>query len=421
MCKLKSLDGQNQRDNAAGRTAFVINASKYAADNNVSDNSTFAYGNSGEAFTVLVNDDSRLHIRRDTTGQIFHWAKGGAAVEPMTAPVQAAPVAPTNTNGQTDLASTIAAAVAQSLQGFQMPQQEPTINRGEIAAVVEEIASDLITQAFEKQYTHKLQINQAPAIEIKGEVHDKFKTVLFAIQSGMIPYIYGPAGTGKNVLAEQVAKAMGLEFYYAGALQQKYELEGFKSADGTYQETPLYQAMKNGGVFMFDEIDSTSAEVLVAFNAVMANNYHTFPDGSGKKLQAHPDFHIIVAGNTSGHGADDAYNGRFQLDASTLDRFSPIKLDYCEKIELACANGDRELVDFAHMMRKSFEVAGLPYTFSTRALKRIAQYIGGGFTVIEALEYGLCGGWAPTDIRMIQGTLDTSNKYAKIFTMWEVK
>lgn len=85
------------------------------------------------------------------------------------------------------------------------------------------------------EVSHKIQINELPAQKIDGLLHKNFENVLKWVSAGFPVYLFGEAGTGKNVLAEQIAKALGLQFYYAGCLQQKYELEGFVDASGGYQ------------------------------------------------------------------------------------------------------------------------------------------------------------------------------------------
>lgn len=260
---------------------------------------------------------------------------------------------------------------------------------------------------------HEISINGLQPTKVDGVLHTEFENVLKWTRNGFPVYLFGEAGTGKNVLCEQVAKALDLPFYYAGCLQQKYELEGFVDATGTYQGTEFFKAFTGGGVFLFDEIDGTSAEVLVAFNAVLANGYYNFP-GHGR-MEAHQDFHIIAAGNTNGRGANSAYNGRFQLDASTLDRFAFIHLDYDPRILLAAANGDRELMEFADALRAAIKKSELTYTVSPRGMKRYAAGLQMEMDEKQLMKQALCAGWDAYDLKMLQERIACKNKYAEIF------
>ena len=77
---------------------------------------------------------------------------------------------------------------------------------------------------------------------------------------------------------------------------------------------------------MLDEMDASIPEVLVILNAAIANRYFDFPAPIGY-VEANPNFRVIAAGNTTGHGADFEYVGRNQLDGASLDRFAVVKID----------------------------------------------------------------------------------------------
>ena len=145
-----------------------------------------------------------------------------------------------------------------------------------------------------------------------------FDPVLQISALGINQMLVGPAGSGKTTLAAQVAQALNLEFYFTGALQTKYDIIGFIDGNGIYHRTAFRNAFENGGVFLWDEIDSSDARAMVAFNSALENDTADFPDGNVKR---HPDFISIASANTYGRGADRMYIGRNHLDAATLDRF----------------------------------------------------------------------------------------------------
>lgn len=248
--------------------------------------------------------------------------------------------------------------------------------------------------------------------------HPLFKKVLALVVNdrvtGRYPWLFGDAGSGKSTIAKQVADALGLPFYSVSSLQQKYELEGYTDATGKLVETVFYKAAKEGGIFLFDEASTTSAEVQVAFNSMLANLWYNFPKEG--MINAHPDFHIIAADNTTGRGGNSTYSARFQMDASTLDRYTAIRVEYTDELDMAMAENDTDLVAFIRDLRNAINDARLSYTASPRALRAIkAHQKMDVFTELEAFELGLCSSWNKQDIRTLSARIEGDNKYYKMF------
>lgn len=246
--------------------------------------------------------------------------------------------------------------------------------------------------------------------EIKGTVHECFDKVLNLVNMDIPVFLSGAAGTGKNVICKQVAEAMNLDFYFTNAVTQEYQLKGFIDANGTYHETQFYKAFVNGGLFFLDEMDGSIPETLIILNSAIANRYFDFPTG---KVEANPNFRIIAAGNTVGTGADIEYTGRFQLDASSLDRFALVYVGYSPAIENAVTNGNKELCEFARKFREVTEKAGIRCLCTYRALERIAK-LESVFNLPEVLQMALTKGLGVDDLKIIvKGFGNTSNKYVK--------
>lgn len=400
---------------------FEWEAMKLADSSNMSEGTEFSYGNSGELFTVALNNRDYISIYRYKNQKMIEARKvydneaedADIITETSNENANTLPnnetekIMNATTTTQPEKANQIEDTL-KTLTSLILSQQTATVDMKAVEAMIDE--------KIKKAQTISVKINEVVKFETKNALHDKFEDVLFWAAQRQPVYLFGPAGTGKNVLSEQVAEALHVPFYYAGCLQQKYELEGFINAAGEYQETEFYRAFTQGGVFLFDEIDGTAAEVLIAFNAALANGYYNFPKFG--KTKAHENFIVIAAGNTAGRGASDAYNGRFQLDASTLDRFVFIELDYNRGIEKCSANNDEELVEFAHLMRNIIKQQGLTYTMSTRAIKRMAISVGAGIPIDKALKQSVCGGWDARDVALIRESNEmqkANNKYAKAF------
>ena len=205
---------------------------------------------------------------------------------------------------------------------------------------------------------HVIKIGDYEPKKVKGSVNQEFDKCLTYVVN--LPkknlWLTGSAGTGKGTMARQIAEALEAEFYEVNAVQDKFELTGFVDANSYYVETQFYNACKNASednptVFMFDEVDCSIPEVLKIFNEAVASREFTFPNG--EKLEF-PNLVIICASNTYGTGADAQYCGN-RLDASFHNRFVKVEIKFDQKVELAVAGGDKELVEFIHEVRTSKE------------------------------------------------------------------
>ncbi len=277
--------------------------------------------------------------------------------------------------------------------------------------VLEEFAKFMQENYGEVKKKVTLQVDDKPPVEFDEVLHTQFDTVLKFVNADEPVFLSGPAGSGKNVLCQQVAKALGLEFYFSNAVTQEYKITGFTDAMGIFHETQFYKAFKNGGLFMLDEMDASIPEVLIVLNSAIANRYFDFPAPIGK-VEAHEDFRVISAGNTFGYGADYEYVGRNQLDMASLDRFALVKVDYDDRIALSMAGGNSELLRFCNEFRNSANRNGIKLVVSYRAIKRISKLeplIG----IVETLKSCLIKGLDKDSIRMIAGNINTNCKYNK--------
>lgn len=258
---------------------------------------------------------------------------------------------------------------------------------------------------------HEVNVNGVKH-EFKGVTHEKFEDVLKLVSLDIPAFLSGGAGTGKNVICKQVAEAMGLDFYFTNAVTQEYQLKGFIDANGTYHGTQFYEAFTKGGLFFLDEIDGSIPETLIILNSAIANKYFDFPIG---RLYAHPDFRVIAAGNTFGTGADIEYTGRFQLDASSLDRFALVNIDYSPAIEDAISGGNKELCEFARKYRQITSSCGIKSICSYRAIERITK-LEDMFELKDIMKMSLTKGLGNDDLNVIRNwfkKMGFKNKYTE--------
>lgn len=266
-------------------------------------------------------------------------------------------------------------------------------------------------QSFDDISIEELQEKLNAKQDDKPIKHKMFDKVMSLLKCGRNPYLFGPAGTGKNVLCKQIADEMGLTFYFSNSIQDKYDLIGYGDVNGKYVETEFYRAFTKGGLYFLDELDTSVPEAAITLNAAIANRYFTFPIIG--RVDAHEDFKVIAAGNSCGRGADELYTGRSVMDASTMNRFDYVKIDYDERIEHRIANHDNELVSFIHDLRRSAKRASYPLVLSYRNISGVAD-LRSDFTLRECMEMCITKGMEADEISILHdGLNDKMNKFAK--------
>lgn len=288
----------------------------------------------------------------------------------------------------------------------------------EIAQIIENKAVDRVEQFIHDNYGELpkkvfVKINDEQLREVKGITHEKFEDVLNAVARHIPVFMVGGAGTGKNVLAEQVAEALGVPFYYGGAITQEYKLTGFTDANGIYHGTPFYDACTKGGLYFQDEKDASIPECGLIANSALANGYMAFPAPIGV-VKLHKDFYYISAGNTYGLGADYEYVGRNTLDASELNRTITIPIDYSPKIEEALANGDTELLMFCRKFREATRKCGIKALCTYRNIKYM-RTLKECMAIDNVIDYALTSAMKYDDLKVISPYLTGFGEWSKGF------
>lgn len=269
----------------------------------------------------------------------------------------------------------------------------------------EKLEKELLEKFGTRPVVHEIRIPEKPPVEITGKLHKDFDKIISMLADGESVYLVGEAGTGKSYLAQQAAKALGLEYYYTNSVTDDVQIKGFIDANGTYHKTQFYDAFVNGGIFLLDELDASIPEALILLNNALANGYFDFPTG---RAVASPDFHAIAAGNTCGTGADNVYNGRYQLDAASLDRFALIRVDYDRDIEMEITGNDTELVDFAEDFRKAVKSVNTVCLMTYRGIKRLAKF-SKYMSKADALKIAVIKGLSRDDVQYIVNKLENRN------------
>lgn len=242
--------------------------------------------------------------------------------------------------------------------------------------------------------------------------HAKYEQIKTCINADIPVYLVGEAGTGKNFTLQEIATDLGMEFYFTNSVQQEYKLTGFIDAGGVYHDTEFYKAFTQGGLFFLDEIDASIPEVLVLLNAAIANRYFEFPNG---RVDAHPDFRVVAAGNTVGSGANDLYTGRLVLDSATLDRFVIIEFDYDRNIELKLANSNEHLVNFVRGLRRFSKENGVRATFSYRCIITVTKLEKAGMDLQNIIAIAIFKGLDKDTIKTFRTDVAKDGNSGKYF------
>ncbi len=216
-----------------------------------------------------------------------------------------------------------------------------------------------------------IQIESLPPYDFAGRpAHGSLGLLIQLLNIGEPPYLKGPAGSGKSTAAEMAAESFGLEFYHTGKVDSKYDLIGFKDANGNYQSSSLYAAYKDGGVFLWDEVDASAPDALTAFLNLIEGTSYEFPCG---KVKRHPDFKPMAAGNTSMLGADQTYTGRARQDGAFKDRFTEIDWNYDQDMETALYG--RIPSEIVQGIRSKAASLNVRHVISPRATRRLQKFL----------------------------------------------
>lgn len=239
-----------------------------------------------------------------------------------------------------DLSGVINEAIDSKLKEFNIEEQ------------IKELLGD-VAKSASKVLTVKLE-NGSGEGKRMPLVHKQFEDLLqIACIKGLNILLTGGAGLSKSTAVEQVADALNLELSSISFSNQttKTDLIGFVDANGIYRMSGFVDAFKNGKIFLADEMDACSANVLVILNSAIANGRIETPDN--KIVYAHDNFRFIATANTNLRGSKDGFTARNRLDNATIDRFVVINWELDEELEQKICGNDAWL----KIVRKCREVA----------------------------------------------------------------
>ena len=264
----------------------------------------------------------------------------------------------------------------------------------ELMAPKQELNESRILELIRANQTYKgieLKKSAGTVQKIDGVFHKDFDRVLNLVYNEINVYIYGPAGTGKTQIAEQVAQSLGLPYSAISVCAQSSKIDflGYMDANGNYVSTEFRRIYQNGGVFLIDEIDNGNPNILAVLNAALANGQMAFPDGM---IKAHADFRCIAAANTFGTGATEQFIGRNPIDAATQNRFMKIFVGYDNDLETRIYG--QKAFDIVSNCRKKLE-GQTGWVLSMRDISRVSILLGTGMSEKEVIQVCILDQLAP--------------------------
>lgn len=291
------------------------------------------------------------------------------------------------------------------------------------ATAARETAEDVVKRLLPPRRIEVLNTATQQVIDV-GVQHKHFERLLKAcnvrLPSGHRANIWltGPTGSGKTTAAQNVAKALSLEFGSDGSLDADYKVLGYRDANGNVIETTFLRLYEHGGIYVADEIDNWLPSALLSLNSALANGW-VF--ANGRHVVRHKDFICIACANTWGLGATNEYVGRSKLDAASLDRFHP-KLDWPvdEDLEMEIAKASSDVGDawcrVVQGFRAKAKTQGLHVIISPRATFSGIGMLQAGFTHDEVVDSVIAAGLKPEQktalgIGVTANNIPTSSAY----------
>jgi len=237
---------------------------------------------------------------------------------------------------------------------------------------------------------HKMIDDSDPSIPAKYPDYVPFgffKDMKKIIDSKMFypVFVTGLSGNGKTLMIEQVCAELNRECIRVNISIETDEtdlLGGPTLIDGNvvYRDGPVLTAMKRGAILLIDEVDRGSNKLMCLQGILEGKPY--FNKKSGEMVYSKTGFNVVATANTKGQGSDEGKYLAQILDSAFLERF-PITVEQefpdsrTEKKILTPLIDDAQFVDhlvqWADVVRQTYENGGIDEIISTRRLVHIAS------------------------------------------------
>ena len=235
-----------------------------------------------------------------------------------------------------------------------------------------------------------------PKIDPMYAFHESSRDVIvwFLMEKSDPLYLFGPSGCGKSSQIRQIAARLNYSVFEAtGHDRLEFpDLVGHLSVQNgnmEFQDGPLTMAMKQGGIFLFNEADLCSPSTLAGLNTILDGSPLCIAENGGELVVPHPLFRFVVTANSNGASDESGlYQGVMRQNIAFMDRFIVVEVGYPkadvevnllqQKFPQIPVDILTKMVDFANDVRKNFmgnstAHDALEVTLSTRTLIRWAE------------------------------------------------
>ena len=246
-----------------------------------------------------------------------------------------------------------------------------------------------VREQLEKTATPVIKQSLVPSKDANYVPFGNYSDVKKIIQSKIFypAFITGMSGNGKTFGVEQACAALGRELIRVNITVETDEddlIGGFRLVNGetVWHNGPVIEALERGAVLLLDEIDLASNKILCLQSILEGNG--VFLKKIGKFVRPKSGFNVIATANTKGKGSDDGrFIGTNVLNEAFLERF-PVTFEQeyptvsIENKILKQSGLDDDtfcirLVDWADIIRKTFNDGGIDELISTRRLVHIVN------------------------------------------------
>ena len=146
-------------------------------------------------------------------------------------------------------------------------------------------------------------------------------------------YLYGASGTGKSTLIRWIASTFHLPLYEITAHNrlETPELVGsyqLRNGQTIWQDGPLTKAMRQGGIFLINELSLLDPSTATGLNTVLDGQPLVIPETS-EVVTPHDAFYFVATDNTNGQGDDSGlFLGTLSQNQALMGRFILKKAEY---------------------------------------------------------------------------------------------
>ena len=205
-------------------------------------------------------------------------------------------------------------------------------------------------------------------------------------------FITGLSGNGKTHGVEQACSQLGRELVRVNITIETDEddlIGGFRLQNGetVWHDGPVVEALKRGAILLLDEVDLASNKIMCLQSLLEGKGVYL--KKTNTYVRPAVGFNVVATANTKGRGSDTGkFIGTNVLNEAFLERFAvtfeqnyPTPATEIKILRLASASlGVHEedkfyqnLVDWADIIRKTYEDGGVDDVITTRRLINIIK------------------------------------------------